>query len=347
MNCRERVLDCIRFETPDRVPVGYNVNRRALLKYGQPLVDLCGRWPNDFYDPGAVITIPARDAAHYRSDGSYFKEETDAWGCEWAYYQEGIMGEVKRSPLADWSALATYRVPPVPRRTAAERSKARDEVSRQKERYIGWASAGSLFEQMQWLRGVEALMEDIAFDREEIYILADRLVEEFLVPHIELGLEAGTDVVGFSDDWGTQRQLLIHPEAWRRIFRPRYQKLYDLVHQGGALAWLHSDGMILEIVPDLIEMGLDVLNPQLSCHDVAALGRAAAGRLALYGTLDYQRVMPFGTPEAVDAHVRDVTAMLASSKGGFMYGAGIQDDAPFANIEAVMAAMARYSSAAV
>jgi uroporphyrinogen decarboxylase len=341
MNARERVLRAITFGQPDRIPIGYHLNYRTLQRHGEKLLDLVRRYHNDFYDP-AIMTIPPRDDAHYRPDGSYYKVVTDEWGCEWVYYQEGIMGEVKGSPLADWGRLESYRIPPLPYGTPEKLAKLTADIAEQKTSFIGWHGAGSLFEQMQWLRGVEDLYMDIAMDSPEVYRLAERLVEEYLLPNVEAGLAAGADVIGFTDDWGSQQQLLINPEAWRRIFKPCYQRLYDRIHAGGALAWQHSDGHILEIVPDFIEIGLDVLNPQLGAMDLQAFADAAAGKVAIYGTLDYQRVLPYGTPEQVRAYVGDVTRALATPAGGFIYGAGIYGDVPFANIEAVFAAMGEW-----
>jgi uroporphyrinogen decarboxylase len=341
MTSRERVLRTITFQYPDRIPTGYFINPPARMKYGEALLELCRQHPNDFYDPG-MLTVPERDIAHYRADGSYCKVEVDEWGCEWVYYQEGIMGEVKRAPLDDWAKLKTYRLPEVPARTAVERRAACEAMARVKERFIGWGHAGNLFERMQWLRGVEELFMDIAADEEAVYVLADRIVDEYLLPRIEQCLEDGCDIIGFTDDWGTQTQLLINPRAWRAIFKPRYQKMFDCIHAGGAYAWLHSDGMLLEVVPDLVEIGCDVLNPQLGCLDLQALATMTAGHMAIYGTLDYQRVLPYGSPEEIDAHVREVTAILAQPAGGFMYGAGVQDDAPLENIQAVFEAMDRH-----
>ncbi|NCQ32634.1 MAG: hypothetical protein GW802_35390, partial [Armatimonadetes bacterium] len=83
MNSRERVLRAIQFDTPDRVPIGYSINPGALLRHGQKLIDLCTRYPHDFFDPAEVIRMPERDTANYREDGSYYKELTDEWGCTW------------------------------------------------------------------------------------------------------------------------------------------------------------------------------------------------------------------------------------------------------------------------
>ena len=342
MNSRERVLRAIQFDTPDRVPIGYSINPGALLRHGQKLIDLCTRYPHDFFDPAEVIRMPERDTANYREDGSYYKELTDEWGCTWVCYKEGISGEVKRSPLDDWSKLEDYRFPPVPNASPEERAPARETTKQQMERFIGWGAAGSLFEQMQWLRGVEKMMMDIALDCEEAYLLVDRMMDEWIVPHIELALEAGAEAIGFGDDWGTQERLLSNPKSWREIFKPRYQRAIDLAHEGGALTWLHSDGMILEILPDLIEIGLDVINPQLSCLNLDALRSITDHRICVYTDMDRQFILPRGTPAQVREHVRDAHSCLASPDGGLIWGAGIYEDVPFENIEALLEAFVEF-----
>ena len=334
---RQLVLDAVTFGGPAYIPNTYSVMPGARRRHKQALVDLCQRYPNDFYDP-ATVTVPERDEAHYRPDGSYYEEHTDEWGCLWVAFREGISGEVKQSPLADWSALEGYKMPAVPNATPEGRRQAKDDMSRMKERYVGWGAGGSLFERMQFLRGVENLMMDIAEDRDEVYRLADRIVDEYLVPCIELALEAGADIVGFGDDWGTQRQLLINPRNWRAIFRPRYKKMFDLVHQGGALAWMHSDGMTLEIMPDWVEIGLNCLNPQINSTDWGALRKATAGRLCLAPDMDRQGRLAFGTPDEVRDHVRAIRDTFARPDGGLIYTGPIEEGQPLENIEALFQA---------
>jgi len=341
---RELVLKAITFSGPERIPFTYSVMPGALLRHGQELVRLCKRFPNDFYGPENV-KVPQRDEAHYMADGSYFKEQTDEWGCVWVCYAEGVSGEVSRSPLSDLSELKRYRLPPVPGTSAQERKEAKDAMARMKEKYVGWGSAGSLFERMQWLRGVENLMIDIAEDRAEVYELADLLVEGHLIPRIELALEAGADVIGFSDDWGTQQQLLINPRSWRKIFKPRYKKLFERVHEGGAYAWLHSDGATLEIVPDWVEIGLDVLNPQLNCMDWRSLRRATAGRLCLAPDPDRQGCLAFGTPDEVRAHIKAIRDAFADKNGGLIFTGPVEEGQPLENIEALFQAFCEFRDA--
>jgi len=334
---RQLVLDAITFNHPARIPNTYTAVGGALLKYGQAMVDVCRRFPNDFYDAD-VVKVPEPDTANYKPDGSYCKRYTDEWGCVWVAYQEGISGEVKESPLADWSDLPNLRVPAVTGASPKERAEAKERMSKMKETHVGWGGGGILYERMQFLRGHENMMMDIAYDREEVYQLADRIVDEYLIPTIELSLESGADIIGFGDDWGAQQQLLINPISWRKIFGPRYKKMFDLVHEGGALAWMHSDGQTMEIIPDWIEIGLDVLNPQIVMMDWHALREATAGRLCLAPDVERQGCMAFGTPHEVREHIRAIRDTFGDPAGGLIFTGPIEAGVPLENAEALLQA---------
>ncbi|MCD6408007.1 hypothetical protein J7L87_03040 [bacterium] len=211
-----------------------------------------------------------------------------------------------------------------------------------KEKYIGWYSGGTLFERMQWLRGVENLLIDIALDKEEVYILADRIVNEYLIPSIETGLEIGAEVIGFADDWGGQKQLLISPNSWRKIFKPRYKKMFEIVKEAGALSWFHSDGMIMEILQDFIEIGLNVINPQFSCMNMEELRSAIGEKMCIYTDIDRQRLLPYGTVEEIEDYIKKVFELFGFSEGGLIYGCGIYPDVPFENIEALLSSFYKY-----
>jgi len=114
MNCRERVLRAIRFEHPDKIPLSYSVIAPELFRCGQRFIDLCKKYPNDFYDIDSVIKMPKRDTTNYRPDGSYYKEWTDEWGSVWVYFREEISGEVKRRFLMTGPNLRPSRCRPYP-----------------------------------------------------------------------------------------------------------------------------------------------------------------------------------------------------------------------------------------
>jgi hypothetical protein len=341
---RERAIRAMSFRSPDRIPLSYSCSGRALLRNGERLLELVRRHPNDFY-PASCVKIPAREPQFYRPDGTFYKETTDEWGCTWAYYQEGLMGEVKRAPLEDWSRLPSYRLPPPRLSTEKERAEFRALWETTHAGYPVWGGGGSIFERLQFLRGVEALYCDIAEDRPELHALADRLMHDYLLPGIENAFACGVpiDIMGFGDDWGSQTALLISPAAWRHFFKPRYRLLFEACRRRGALVHMHSDGVTLAIIPDLIEIGLHSFNPQLSCQDPREVKRLAGDSLCIYTDIDRQRLLPFGTPAEIEAYIRDLHGIFGGREGGLIWGAEIGGEVPLVNAEALLAAFEKYS----
>lgn len=340
---RERALRAMSMRAPDRVPFTYSFSGRALLRHGEKLLEVARRHPNDFYPPSS-IKIPPREPQHLRPDGSYYKETTDEWGCVWAYYQEGLMGEVKVAPLEDWARLKDYRLPPPPLATAEQRREFRAIWATTHAAYPVWGGGGGLFERMQFVRGVENLYCDIAADAPEVYELADRMMDEYLLPGLKNIFDCGmkVDIVGFADDWGSQEALLISPAAWRRIFKPRYRALFEFCRARGALVHLHSDGTTREIIPDLIEIGLNSFNPQLSCQDPREVRRLAGDQLCILTDIDRQHLLPFGTPAQIDAYVHKIFDLFADRPGGLVWGGEIGGEVPLENAEALLTAFETY-----
>ncbi len=345
MNFRERGIKAMSFSSPDRAPITYSCTGRALLRHGEKLLELVRRYPNDFY-PSGTIKIPRRESECYRADGSYYKETTDEWGCTWTYYQEAMSGEVKHGPLDDWSKLKSYRLPPPTLATAEDRRKFCELWATSHKGYPVWGGGFNFFERMQFLRGVEDYYCDIAEDRPEVYELADRILHEYILPSLENLFRCGVtiDMVGFGDDWGSQTALLISPAAWRRIFKPRYRAMFEFCRKRGALVHMHSDGVTLEIIPDLIEIGLNSFNPQLSCQDLREVKRRAGDSLCILTDIDRQRLLPFGTPAEIDAYVRELFGIFGSKKGGLIWNAEIGGEEPLANAEALLKAFHTYRS---
>ena len=337
MDSRERVFRAIRFECPDRVPVTYSCLPAAFLDHGPALIDLLKKYPNDFYSLDD-IEIPEPKKEFYRPDGSYEHEYTDEWGCRWVEYREGITGQVIGHPLSDWSGLKDYQVPEHPLSSPDQVRENKARLDRMRKRYPAWGGGTNFFERMQWLRGFEPLLMDMAEGREEVCVLADRILEEYILPFVRASIEAGSEIIVIGDDWGTQQQLMISPPLWRKIFKPRYRRIFDTCHDGGALTYMHSDGMIVEIIPDLSEIGLDVINPQLSCTDLEELRKAADHRICISTDIDRQRLLPFGTPEQVREYIGNVFDVLGSPDGGLMWNGEIGPAVPLANAEAMLKA---------
>ena len=181
---------------------------------------------------------------------------------------------------------------------------------------------------MQFLRTSVNLYLDIAENSSEFRALLDK-VHSFYMEELELWAKTDVDGLSFMDDWGAQRALLISPKRWREIFKPLYKDYIDLAHHYGKSIFMHSDGCIADIVPDLVDLGLDALNSQLFVMDIEDLGEKFAGKITFWGEIDRQYLLPFGTPEQVQAAVRRVKNALWKNGGCIAqceFGAGAKPE---------------------
>ncbi len=199
------------------------------------------------------------------------------------------------------------------------------------------AFAGSVFEQSWYLRGFEALMMDL--------LAAPELAEELFARTASLQqraaaelARAGVDIVITGDDVAGQAGMLMNVGLWRRFLKPRLAATIRAVQQARADTYVfyHSDGNVEAIVPELIDIGVDILNPvQPECMDPAAIKSRYGDRLAFWGTVSVQQTMPFGTPEDVRREVRARLATVGHG-GGFILAPAhvLSPETPWDNIVA-------------
>jgi uroporphyrinogen decarboxylase len=152
-------------------------------------------------------------------------------------------------------------------------------------------------------------------------------------------VETGVDIIYLGDDFGSQSSMLISPEMFREFFKPRYAKLYARFREINPAVRIahHSCGYILPIIDDFVELGLDVLNPiQPLAMDPSEIKKRFGKRLTLWGTVDEQRVLPFGTAEEVASEVK-LRLRTVAPGGGFILAPAhnVQADTPLANILAL------------
>ena len=139
----------------------------------------------------------------------------------------------------------------------------------------------------------------------------------------------------YTDEWGSNKTLLVHPDMWRSIFKPLYREYCDIIHKRGKFVFFHSDGNIAAIIPDLIEIGVDALNAQLFCMDIEELGRKFKGRITFWGEIDRQYILPFGKPSEVRNAVQRVRRALGDEQGGVIGQCEWGKDVPKEHVEAV------------
>ena len=196
---------------------------------------------------------------------------------------------------------------------------------------------GSHFEKAYFARGFENFLADMAGDPAFARTLLSTIIEKNLVMLENFLALPEIDGVLLGSDWGSQIGLLMSPDTWHEMIRPGEQKEYDLIHAYRKDVWVHSCGKIDRIIPSLIEMGLDVLNPvQPEAMDIAALKRDYGSRLAFWGGISTQKTLPYGTPDAVRSEARAVRDLMARDGGYILSPAqSIQSDVPAANILAL------------
>jgi len=268
---------------------------------------------------------------------------TDCWGTVWNNIARGFDSQVEREPLADWAAFADWRRRLPDPLTDAE-FEARpdwDQVARDmaaaRERG-GLAAGGGLmhghfFMRLYYLRGFENLMLDIASEEPRLEELS-AILTAYNAAVVGAYLERGAEIMYFGEDLGMQTALPISPAAWRRVVKPSYQATFGPCRDRGVPVYLHSDGHILEIIPDLIETGVRVLNPQIRANGLAGLREVARGKVCLDQDLDRQ-LFPFTGPAGIREHIGEVFEGLNLKKGGLMFKAECGPDVSLENIDAI------------
>lgn len=207
-------------------------------------------------------------------------------------------------------------------------------------KYILAALYGSHFEKAYFARGIENFLADMAGDPAFARRFLGRIIEKNMVMLENFLCAPQVDGVLLGSDWGTQLDLIMSPDTWQEMIRPGEQREYDLIHGHGKDVWVHSCGNVLKIIPSLIEMGVDVLNPvQPEAMDLADLKKRFGARLAFWGGISTQKTLPGGSPEDVKHETRMVRDLM-SADGGYILAAAqeIQGDVPAENIVALIEA---------
>jgi hypothetical protein len=168
------------------------------------------------------------------------------------------------------------------------------------------------------LRGFENAMGDFLENPEGFAALMDRIIG-FECELMKLAAQAGFHGIHFADDWGTQTGLMISPELWRRLFKPRYARQFAFAHSLGLHTWYHCCGAFDAIIGDFHEIGADVINiSQPNVVGVAEVGRELQGRQCFMLPISYQTVSIRGTPQEIYAEAQRLYGLLGASAGGFI-----------------------------
>ncbi|MBN1344718.1 MAG: methyltransferase [Phycisphaerae bacterium] len=208
---------------------------------------------------------------------------------------------------------------------------------------------GNLFEWLTFLRRIDNALMDLVLDPEDVEAVLDKLVEIHLgnLDKVFAAVGETVQLIQMGDDLGTEQGPFFSPEIYRRLFKPRHKILFDYIHKHSKMkVFLHSCGSLYKILPDLIEAGVDVINPaQISAADMGAakLKKEFGKDLTFWGGgCDTQTVLPRGTPQEVHDHVKETVDIWAPG-GGYVFCQvhNILADVPPANVEAMYKAIGR------
>jgi len=291
-------------------------------------------------DSDLILTSVGWANNYYAGHDTY----SDEWGVTWqehpyeTQFGTGHYTEMVGFPLAEDDAIDSY-VPPDPNRPELYADSERVIREFGDEYWIVGVTVTTIFETAWALRGYEKLLMDLLMKPE----LADRILEIPFRYHLtaaEKLASMGVDMIWTGDDIGSQKGMLFHPDTWRRFLKPRMVELVSRVKaiNPDLKVAYHTDGDVREVIPELIEIGIDILNPvQPACMDPAELKRDYGDKLLFWGSIDEQKTLPFGTPDDVRAEIKRRVATIGEG-GGLILGPThhVQLDTPLENFWAMI-----------
>jgi len=267
----------------------------------------------------------------------------DEWGTQWSHALGGVGANTTAYPINCWSQLDDYLANSFPDPLAPGRL---DDAAKKIEMFSGntynyGVILLSVFERLHCLRGMQNLFMDFYTNPQELERLADTLVE-YILKLVRSWAKIGADSILLTDDWGTQTSLMISIDLWRKFFKARYKTIFDEIHRCGMDVFLHSCGNVTDIIPDLIDVGLDVLDPiQPSAMDQAKIAREFGGKITFCGAIDDQHLLSAGSPQEVKDQVRRTIDLLGKPYGNSYIVAPanvVTPEVPFENLRALFEA---------
>lgn len=309
MTPRDLVYATLEFENKThRVPRQMWTLPYSEWKYPDMIDRIHREFPDDIIGAPAVL----REKTIEEGDPYRHGVSRDAWGCKVTNIHEGIIGEVLTPLVEDeeWEDVDKIHIP------REWLSFDRDEVNafcRSTDRFVTSGCCPRPFEQLQFIRKTENLYMDLT-DIPELMGTFMKDMHAFYCELLEEWAKTEVDAITFMDDWGSQSSLLINPSLWRQIFKPMYKDYAEIGKKYNKKVFMHSDGYILDILPDLAEIGVDAVNSQIFCIGIDKLA-PLAGKITFWGEMDRQHLLVEGTAGDIQAAVSKVRETLWKQGG--------------------------------
>ena len=296
MTSKERTVAAIEFSSPDRVPVKLDFyDWEGHLQKSQP-------YPTDII----------HSAPGWYVEGCLPGENIDNWGCTWTNLISPNLGQVTGHPLGDINNLATYKLPDpmdFDMTSTINTSKNRQD----KYFVLGYVP---LFERLINLRGFEDLLVDMISDKENFVKMRD-MVHAYNMGLVDRMLELKPDGIFLADDWGSQISLLIHPDLWRELFKPKYKEIISKIKGANVHVFFHSDGYIMPILPDFIEIGVDVFWVEFGPNPIKELKETVKNKASFLALYDTQKI-ECSPLEELGKHLDECLELFGKNNEGFI-----------------------------
>jgi len=345
---KERIVALVNHEEPDRIGIGYSANSEVHKK----LKDFLGVDNEALIERlGVDLRYVSPEIKHKASEIGYADPTVevtekgvlkDIWGVGFVR-KETLVGtdiQLVSHPLQSVDNLRELEEYPWPTANLWDYSDIPLQIEKVKG-YAVFAHSRGFFEISWFMRGMDNFMVDLSLNPKLACTLMDK-IKKYLIDKLAriLGVGRGRiDFVELNDDVGGQNGLLISPEMWRKYIKPRMIEMIDVAHSYGAKIMYHSCGSVRAILPDLIEIGVDILNPvqpRAKGMEPEELKRDFGDKITFYGTIDEQETLPYGSPEDVKRETIERITYLAP-RGGFIISPchSIQPDTSVENILAL------------
>jgi uroporphyrinogen decarboxylase len=353
VNAHDRFRAACEYCTSDRPPVDYlahpEADRRLRAELGVTTErDLLDRIGCDFfYLPGRDISQNEGGLPFYRHTDRLAisaTERTCPLGIRWrrgAFASKFAVDEAIAGPFADSATAADILAFAWPRAADFDFAPLQADADTNRDRVrIGGLWTGILGDSYRMF-GFERFLYAMAAEPDLVHVLVDRMTEMYLELNDAYftALAGRFDVWFFGNDFGTQAALLVSRDMWADFFFENLKRLTALAHRRGLTVMMHSCGAIADLIPLLIEAGVDILDPiQVTANGMVPTDLKArfGGRIVFHGGIDTQQVLPFGTREQVEAHVRETVRALGAT-GGYIVAPSqiLGPDIPVENIVAM------------
>ncbi len=314
-----RVKKAISFSGPDRIPMWAPEDP----EYSDIETIFAGRMPLVGTTAGSEVKSDKGEKLRLIGvDGIAVTDEEasigikDEWGSVWKDFS-GTEGMIIEHPLSDWKNFKNYKFPDPYKENRLDDAVQKMEMLGDKY-YILAIQWSALLERIAWLMGHDNLFINMLKNRSFFNEVAEG-VSEYAIGIIKRFAKLGAHGIMMSDDWGTQRSSWIKPETFDEVFKPFYQKIIKEAHNQGLDFHLHTCGNFFDLIPNLIDCGVDVLNTwQPRVIGIEKLGRSYAGKLCFQLSSDIQMTLPSATAEEVRKETELIIKLFGSHDGGLI-----------------------------